>query len=107
MDGAGADHDRQPVVLAIENTMQMFARPGDSRAAAAGVPKPARELLGREQLPDLSNAQVVCRHVHRGNSSGPAAGEKKPPGLAVFSEISLTWFVQPSADRLPLQGMGR
>jgi hypothetical protein len=67
----------------------------------------AHELLRREQLSYLSNAQVVGTNVHWVLRLARATGEKKPPVVAVFFGWCFFSKIQPSAARLLPMEIGR
>ncbi len=84
---ARADHDRQSVVLPVQDRVQRAARVRDRARHFLAARQLAQDLRGRAELREAANSQVVCvrRHVVTPVAAARSGGKKKPPGsLAAF-----------------------
>jgi hypothetical protein len=62
VDGAGADHDEQAVVVAVHDGAHLVAGAGDEQGALAADGQLIRDLVGRRER-DAARDVHVCRGI--------------------------------------------
>jgi hypothetical protein len=86
------DDHGEPVIVSMQDALYAGARQRDRVRRRLGAWMLLSDLLWRTEFAKVANTQIVGTDVHNSTPGKISGGKKKPPEVAVFSDLSGSFF---------------